>query len=145
MEIISGRQQNPRSKKSSAAPLIDMGKLQPQARDLEEAVLGALMLEKDAYPVISDILKPESFYEYKHQLIYKAIVDLAMKQEPIDMLTVCEQLRRIYDYRPDGARVVGCQRGVPCPHRGAEVSGTGVDTLLRRDTSQSLRRNLRCR
>ena len=94
MEIISGRQQNPRSKKSSAAPLIDMGKLQPQARDLEEAVLGALMLEKDAYPVISDILKPESFYEYKHQLIYKAIVDLAMKQEPIDMLTVCEQLRR---------------------------------------------------
>lgn len=41
----------------------DMGRLQPQARELEEAVLGALMLEKDAYSIVSEILKPESFYE----------------------------------------------------------------------------------
>ena len=51
-----------------------LGKVQPQARELEEAVLGALMLEKDAYTVVSDILKPECFYEHNHQLIYKAIV-----------------------------------------------------------------------
>ena len=94
MEIISGRKTPARKKPQALTPMADMGKLQPQARELEEAVLGALMLEKDAYSIISDILKPECFYEYKHQLIYKAIVDLAMKQEPIDMLTVCEQLRR---------------------------------------------------
>ncbi|MBQ8422770.1 MAG: replicative DNA helicase [Coprobacter sp.] len=82
------------TRKKTVTPLIEMGRLQPQARELEEAVLGALMLEKDAYPIVSDILKPEYFYEHKHQLIYKAIVDLAMKQQPIDMLTVCEQLRR---------------------------------------------------
>ena len=94
MEIISGRKTSTRKKNTPISPMVDLGKLQPQARDLEEAVLGALMLEKDAYSIISDILKPECFYEYKHQLIYTAIVDLAMKQEPIDMLTVCEQLRR---------------------------------------------------
>lgn len=43
--------------------LPDMGRLQPQARELEEAVLGALMLEKDAYSIVSEILKPECFYE----------------------------------------------------------------------------------
>lgn len=72
----------------------EFGKLQPQAPELEDAVLGALMLEKDAYSIISDILKPECFYENKHKLIYTAVVDLASKQEPIDMLTVTEQLRR---------------------------------------------------
>jgi replicative DNA helicase len=70
------------------------GKLPPQAVDLEKAVLGALMLEKDAYSVVSDILKPECFYLESHQLIYTAIVDLASRQDPIDMLTVTEQLRR---------------------------------------------------
>ena len=51
----------------------DYGHLQPQAPELEAAVLGALMIEKDAYPLISEILKPESFYEHRHQLLYKAI------------------------------------------------------------------------
>lgn len=73
---------------------LDLGKLQPQALDFEEAVLGALMLEKDAYSIVSDILKPESFYDHKHQLIYSAIVSLAGKQHPIDILTVMEELRR---------------------------------------------------
>ena len=76
MEIISGRKTSTRKKNTPISPMVDLGKLQPQARDLEEAVLGALMLEKDAYSIISDISKPECFYEYKHQLIYTAIVDL---------------------------------------------------------------------
>jgi len=71
----------------------DYGHLQPQAPELEAAVLGALMIEKDAYPLISEILKPESFYEHRHQLLYKAIQILAIGQKPIDMLTVTEQLR----------------------------------------------------
>ncbi|MCD7915526.1 MAG: replicative DNA helicase [Tannerellaceae bacterium] len=72
----------------------DMGRLQPQARELEEAVLGALMLEKDAYSIVSEILKPECFYEKSHEMIYAAIVDLALNQRPVDMLTVMEQLKK---------------------------------------------------
>lgn len=72
----------------------DMGRLQPQARELEEAVLGALMLEKDAYSIVSEILKPECFYEKAHELIYAAVVDLAISQRPVDMLTVTEQLKK---------------------------------------------------
>ena len=71
-----------------------MGRLQPQARELEEAVLGALMLEKDAYSIVSEILKPECFYEKAHEKIYAAIVDLALSQRPVDMLTVTEQLKK---------------------------------------------------
>lgn len=84
----NNRKQNP--------PIIpnDLGRIQPQARELEEAVLGALMLEKDAYSLVSDILKPESFYDPIHQIIYRAIVTLAIQQEPVDILTVTEQLKR---------------------------------------------------
>ena len=71
------------------------GRLQPQARELEEAVLGALMLEKDAFSVVSELLKPECFYERGHQLIFMAVRDLYVKQEPVDMITVTEQLKRM--------------------------------------------------
>ena len=84
----------PRSTQQSRAKKTDeYGHLQPQAPELEEAVLGALMIEKDAYSLVSEILRPESFYEYRHQLIYAAITDLAIQQKPIDILTVTEQLR----------------------------------------------------
>jgi replicative DNA helicase len=72
----------------------ETGRLQPQAREMEEAVLGALMIEKDAYSIISDILVPESFYDKAHELIYRAIQDLAFQQKPIDMITVVEQLKK---------------------------------------------------
>ena len=81
------QRRNYRSQKT-ATPINELGKLPPQAKELEEAVLGALMLEKDAYSIVSDILKPECFYEHTHQLIYSAIVDLALQQKPVDMLTV---------------------------------------------------------
>ncbi|MGI6074430.1 MAG: replicative DNA helicase [Fermentimonas sp.] len=77
--------------KAVVAP--DIGKLPPQARELEEAVLGALMLEKDAYSIVSEILRPESFYDPSHQLIYGAIQNLAMQQKPVDVLTVVEALK----------------------------------------------------
>ena len=78
----------------SDAATTPLGRIQPQARELEEAVLGAIMLEKDGYSIVSDLLKPESFYEQAHSKIYAAIVDLAKFQRPIDMLTVTEQLRK---------------------------------------------------
>ncbi|MEL7002225.1 MAG: replicative DNA helicase [Bacteroidota bacterium] len=71
-----------------------LGKLPPQASDLEEAVLGALMLEKDALTTVIDILKPESFYNDTHTEIYRAIVELFNNSEPVDMRTVANQLRK---------------------------------------------------
>jgi replicative DNA helicase len=72
----------------------ETGKIQPQAPEIERVVLGALMLEKDAYSSISEILRPECFYDKKHELIFEAIVDLAVSMRPIDMLTVAEQLKK---------------------------------------------------
>lgn len=81
-------------KKAEMTQLIETGKLQPQSVDLEEAVLGALMLEKNAITVISDILKPESFYKESHQLIFTAIRTLFSNAQPIDILTVTAELRK---------------------------------------------------
>ena len=78
---------------TKAKPVDEYGHLQPQAIEIEEAVLGALMIEKDAYSVVSEILRAESFYDRRHQLLYKAITTLAMRQQPVDILTVAEQLR----------------------------------------------------
>ncbi len=76
------------------APLYENGgRIPPHDKDLEEAVLGALMLEKDAYSNVCDLLKPESFYEPANGKIYEAIQTLGAAQQPIDMLTVVEQLR----------------------------------------------------
>ncbi|MCU0443976.1 MAG: replicative DNA helicase [Microscillaceae bacterium] len=72
-----------------------IGKLQPQALELEEAVLGALMIEKDALNLVIDILRPESFYKIAHQEIYRAIFELFSDSEPIDMLTVTQRLRKM--------------------------------------------------
>jgi len=80
--------------KKSTVNTEETGRLQPQARELEEAVLGALMLEKDAYSIISDIITPECFYDKTHELIFTAIQDLAIQQKPIDILTVVDQLRK---------------------------------------------------
>jgi len=69
------------------------GKVPPQAKDLEEAVLGAIMLEKTAFDTVVEILKPECFYVEAHQRIYSAMQSLANKSQPIDILTVAEELR----------------------------------------------------
>lgn len=72
----------------------EYGKVPPQAIELEEAVIGALLIDKNAILEVIDILKPESFYKEAHQHIYKAIVDLSSKHEAIDILTVSEELRK---------------------------------------------------
>lgn len=72
-----------------------LGKLPPQALDLEEAVLGALMLEKNALSEVIDILKPESFYKDAHQKIFESIFSLFQKSSPIDLLTVTAELRKM--------------------------------------------------
>jgi|APTNR8051073442_1049403.scaffolds.fasta_scaffold01793_10 replicative DNA helicase len=69
------------------------GKVPPQSVPLEEAVLGAIMLDKEALPQVLDILQPESFYLDAHQLIYRAMQSLFERSKPIDLLTVMEQLK----------------------------------------------------
>jgi replicative DNA helicase len=73
---------------------LDLGKVPPQAVELEEAVLGAVMLEKDVILEVIDILKPESFYKEEHQKIFQAIIDLTSANKAIDLLTVTEELRK---------------------------------------------------
>jgi len=83
--------------KQSTRPIItqlpDFGKVPPQAIDMEEAVLGAIMLEKEAVITILDILKPASFYKDAHQKIFKAVSDLSLREYPVDLYTVTEELK----------------------------------------------------
>lgn len=70
-------------------------RLPPQVVDLEESVLGALMLEKDAIQEVADILKEDSFYQKKHAHIYQVILKLHEELQPIDILTVQQELKKI--------------------------------------------------
>ena len=81
-----------RSSRASTDGIV-LNHLQPQALELEEAVIGALMIEQDAFPKVSDIVKKESFYDHRHQVIYEAVANLSLNQRPIDILTVTEQLK----------------------------------------------------
>jgi replicative DNA helicase len=87
-----------RDKKNRRKTSLDLstmiyGKVPPQAKELEEAVLGAIMLEKGAFDTVIEILKPECFYVDGHQRVFKAMQGLANKSQPIDILTVVEELR----------------------------------------------------
>jgi replicative DNA helicase len=93
-----GKSRTPRS--SNAGDQLSnyvFGKIQPQATQLEEAVLGALMLDREALPIVMDILRPESFYLEAHQHIYRAAIKLFERSNPVDLLTVTEELRKSGD------------------------------------------------
>jgi replicative DNA helicase len=71
-----------------------IGKVPPQAVELEEAVLGALMLEQNSLVDVLDILSVDCFYKESHKVIFKSIIELFSKSEPIDLLTVTQSLRK---------------------------------------------------
>ena len=91
--IMARQQQN--SPRKQSPEVLDYGKIPPQALDLEEAVLGAIMLEKDAILSVLDILEPASFYKDSHQQIYEVAQSLSQQEKPIDLLTVIEELRKL--------------------------------------------------
>jgi replicative DNA helicase len=94
MDITNlNKDRKPRRKSSIDLSTMVYGKVPPQAKDLEEAVLGAIMLEKSAFDAVVEILKPECFYVDANQRIYKAMQGLQQKNQPIDILTVVEELR----------------------------------------------------
>jgi replicative DNA helicase len=85
-------------KQAADLATLALGKLPPQARELEEAVLGAIMLEKDKFPDVLEILSsPDCFYVDAHQKIYASIIRLSTKGQAIDLLTITEELRRSND------------------------------------------------
>ena len=70
------------------------GYVPPQAVDLEEAVLGAIMVEPNSIFSVIEILSPDSFYKENHRIIYQAALDLSAKHEPVDLYTLSDMLRR---------------------------------------------------
>ena len=93
--------EKPARRKTANLPLLTPenmpGKLPPQAIDMEEAVLGALMLDKNAVAEVIDILRPEAFYKEAHNKIFAAIQQLFHTTQPVDILTVTQQLRKTGD------------------------------------------------
>lgn len=89
----SNRSGNARRTNSIDLETTVFGKVPPQAKELEEAILGAVMIQKGAFDEVSSLLKPESFYVDAHQLIFRAMQSLNLKGQPLDILTVSEELR----------------------------------------------------
>jgi replicative DNA helicase len=73
---------------------LEKGKIPPQAVELEEAVLGAMMIDKKGIDDVIDVLSSDAFYDQKHQEIYAAIYELFQNSEPIDLLTVSNLLKK---------------------------------------------------
>jgi len=92
-QSISGNHFGRKAKVNESSNYL-FGKVQPQAIPLEEAVLGALMLDKEGLVTVMDILISDAFYVDAHKEIYKAILNLFEKSQPVDLLTVSEQLKK---------------------------------------------------
>ena len=79
--------------KTVAVPTEDaFGHQQPQNIEMERAVIGAMLIEQDAYSLVSEILRPESFYDHRHQVLYDAVRSLSAQQRPVDILTIQDYL-----------------------------------------------------
>ena len=89
--------QNKTRKRALVSPISnvnEIGKLPPQAIELEEAVLGAMLLEREALSTVIDILSHEAFYKEQNQRVYSAMISLFNRSEPVDILTVTQELKR---------------------------------------------------
>jgi len=92
-KVSTIRNMGKKAKGNDLSPYV-FGKVQPQALPLEEAVLGALMIDKDALHQVIDVISVNSFYSEGHKLIYQAVLSLFEKLQPVDLLTVSENLRQ---------------------------------------------------
>lgn len=92
--MLGQRAQYRRGQRNGAQLPLDFayGHVQPQATEVEKAVLGALMIDREAYMEVCELLHVESFYDPRHQKIYEAIQQLGMEEKPIDVLTVTDTL-----------------------------------------------------
>ncbi|PUZ29058.1 replicative DNA helicase [Chitinophaga parva] len=93
MDLNLKKDRNVRRKPAVDVSTQIYGKVPPQSKELEEAVLGAIMLEKGAFDTVVEILKSDCFYVEAHKKIFLAMIRLAGKSMPVDILTVVEELR----------------------------------------------------
>jgi replicative DNA helicase len=85
---------NPQRSQNNAVINLERGKIPPQALELEEAVLGAMMIDKKGIDEVIDILQPDAFYKEAHKYIFETIIELFTETQPVDLLTVSAQLRK---------------------------------------------------
>ena len=76
--------------------------LQPQAVELEKVVLGSLLIDADAFSVVSEVLKPATFYDPRHQKIYEAIQTMNMEERPVDIMTIIDELTKMGEIQKVG-------------------------------------------
>ena len=93
MDFNNNFKQKTRKVRETGINTMVYGKIPPQAKDLEEGVLGAILLERDAFDLAISILKADCFYVEAHKIIFKSMQSLANKSQPIDIMTVSEELR----------------------------------------------------
>lgn len=87
---------------ASRVVTLEKGRIPPQAVDFEEAVLGAVLIDNNAINSVIDILSPDSFYKEQHALIYGAVKELFGNSQPVDILTVAQELRQSGDLESAG-------------------------------------------
>ena len=95
--MAQDRKRNYRNKSADNVALAssEMGNVPPQAIDIEEAVLGAMMVNTDSVDHAMDLLTSPAFYDLKNRSIFEAIRELYNERSPIDMLTVVEKMRQM--------------------------------------------------
>src|SRR5207244_10149501 len=84
----------PQDQPRSGSQAVSIDRLPPQSIEAEQSVLGALLIDKDAVIEVADVLHADDFYRNHHGTIYRAVIELYEKREPVDIVTVAEVLER---------------------------------------------------
>ena len=79
-----------------------LGRIPPQSIETEQSVIGCMLLDKEVIPTVTEVLKPDDFYRDDHREIFEAIMDLFERAEPVDLVTVSEQLKHRGSYENIG-------------------------------------------
>ncbi|MFB6249962.1 MAG: replicative DNA helicase [Salinibacter sp.] len=93
LDKMRGRQSERRRQQAESVHE-QSGRVPPQAVDVEKSVLGAMLIEREAIPQAIEVLPPEAFYDNKHQKIYAAVQSLFERGNPVDLVTLTEELKR---------------------------------------------------
>ena len=138
MTMTQERKRTYRKKQADyvASAATEMGNIPPQATDIEEAVLGAMMVNTDSVDQVMDLLTPQSFYDLKNRSIFEAMYELFNERSPIDMLTVVEKMKHKETLQEAGgpARLAALTQQVG--------TGANVEYYVRILLQKTIQRNL---
>lgn len=97
------KEKKPKPRPANVVPFHEQaGRVPPQAMDVEQSVLGAMLIEREAIPQAIEILPSDSFYDGRHAKIYAGIQSLFERGNPVDLVTLTEELKRRDDYEQVG-------------------------------------------